>query len=322
MLKVAIGIPTYKDCQRIRNLIASIYTFTDFNQSEFRIVMLDDGTPEEHSYFVDELKELSKYYNIPLIINDKNYGIPYAWNRLTEYYDAEYVMLFNDDVQVCNSNWLKCAVYFLDNNKQAANIGFPLIHIDPKTGKKNEQHPLPDETCDPGRVGAPVGCAFMFRKEIWSRVEQPLQSTPGFPEFFSSFHEETDFGFSVYKLGYHCYMIPFPAVEHWGSQSFANNSELSFREIIDYLPKEEYLDTLKKCQRPLAIPFETHQKIAEQYNKAFRMDYSRMLLAKKWGCKDYWDVPQNEIHERFVYPVQPMNIKWLDNTMNIREKVL
>ena len=95
-MKIAIGIPTYNDHQRIINLITSIYTLTKFD-GDYRMVILDDGTKDEKH--IDGLKELSEKCDIPLILNKENKGIPYSWNRLTEYYDdAEYMVLFNDDI--------------------------------------------------------------------------------------------------------------------------------------------------------------------------------------------------------------------------------
>ena len=106
-MKVAIGIPTYNDYERMTNLIISIFTFT--SRDMFDLVILDDGTKNED--YVGHLKALSEKWDIPLILNDKNYGIPYAWNRLTEYYDHEYVIIFNDDIQIRSRDWLNAFLH-------------------------------------------------------------------------------------------------------------------------------------------------------------------------------------------------------------------
>lgn len=315
-MKIAIGIPTYKDHQRITNLITSIYTLTKFDDN-YSIVMLDDGTKDEKH--IDKLKELSEQCDIPLILNKENKGIPFSWNRLTEYYDdAEYMVLFNDDIQIRSADWLSSILYFLEQNNCGA-VGFPLMHVNPITGKLAEGYNLPNQDSLPGRVGSPVGCSFAFKRELWKNVKQPDGST-GFWENLISFHEETDFGFELAKAGYDSFMLPCPSVEHWGSQTFANNSELSIRVISPYLPKEEYIDFLKKAPQKMSIPADVHIKLAEEKDIAYRMTYSRMMFAKKWGCSDYWDVPQQFVHHMYVDKFPKRIIKWIDFKGNKKEQ--
>ena len=317
-MKIAIGIPTYNDSTRIADLIITLKTFTDFD-GDYSIVMLDDGSEKKEC--IQELKEFGEANDIPVILNGTNQGIPYSWNRLTEYYkDAEYVVLFNDDIQICSPVWLKNIIYFLENNKNAGAVGIPLIHIEPTTGKRNMDLGLPDETVQPGRVGAPVGCSFAFRKSLWEEIKQPDGST-GFWESLKSFYEETDAGFELARAGHPCYMLPTPSCEHWGSMTFASNAELSIRSIIDYLPKDEYLGILEKGQDKLSLPFSKHVEQAEN-GKAFRMDYSRVMFAKKWGCEDKLEVPQVEVHKRYVDVLPKENIKWIDVNGEEREAMI
>lgn len=317
-MKVAIGIPTYRDHKRITNLITSIYTLTKF-EGGYKIVMLDDGTKDEKH--VDKLKELSEQCDIPLIINSENKGIPYSWNRLTEYYDdAEYMVLFNDDIQVCSSRWLEALIYFIESNNNIGVVGWPITHINPLTSMPNSRYNKPNESNPPGRVGAPVGCCFGFKREIWKKVKQPDGSI-GFYESIKSFYEEIDFSFEVWKLGYSNYMLSYPCLEHWGSQTFANNPELSHCELTNILSKEEYIDIMKKAPTSLPIPIERHIELANKYNKAYRMDYARCIFSKKWGCTDFWNTPQVEVHQRYVNN-NKVKIKWIDNNNEFKEEIL
>jgi len=68
-------------------------------------------------------------------------------------------------------------------------------------------------------------------------------------------------------------------MEHWGSQTFGNNRELSLRKICDYYQKEEYINILNKHRRKLALLIKEHIQAAEQ-GLAYRMDYSRIMFAK------------------------------------------
>jgi GT2 family glycosyltransferase len=309
MAKVSIGVPTYNDNQRIRDLFTTLVMYTDFPEDQYKLVMLDDGTQDKTK--VEGLRELSEEFGIPLIENQKNEGIPYSWNRLTEYHEAEYVIIFNDDIQFKDSKWLRNFVYFMDNNQHAGAAGFPLVHIDPVTGNRNMNIDLPDENVNPGRVGSPVGCAFGFRQALWKQIKQPDGST-GFWEALVSFHEELDFGFEIAKLGFGCYMLPTPSVEHWGSMTFSKNAELSVRKIIEYLPREEYLDIMRRGIERLALPYKEHARAANEQDLAYRMDYSRVMFAKKWNSEDKWRYPQEQVHRQYVDTLPKVNVKWID----------
>ena len=315
MIKVAIGVPTYNDNERIRDLFTTLMMYTDFPEDQFDLVMLDDGTRDQEK--VEGLRELSEEFGIPLIENKRNEGIPYSWNRLTEHYDAEYVVLFNDDIQIKDSKWLHHFVYFMDNNPHAGAAGFPLVHIDPVTGSRNMNLDLPNESVNPGRVGSPVGCAFGFRKALWEKIKQP-DGTTGFWEDLVSFYEELDFGFEIAKGGQGCYMLPTPSVEHWGSMTFSKNVELSVRKIVDYIPREEYLAIMKEGGDKLSLPYSTHLEVA-QANAAYRMDYSRVMFAKKWGSEDKWKHPQEKAHRDYVDVLPSVLVKWIDTDGKERE---
>jgi len=301
-MKIAIGMPTYNDYERINNLLKSIIEVTDYDLSDVKIVVLDDGTPDKNK--VEKLKEVCDRYKVDFIKHDKNRGIPAAWNSLTRHFNSEYMILFNDDIRICNKDWLKCFIYFLDNNPKIASIGFPLIQIDVNTGKMRDSVALNYDN-NPGRVGSPVGCSFGFRRKAFDEVG-------GFWEKLRSFYEETMYHFEILeKTGLYSYMIPYPAVEHWGSQTFAKNFELNVQDPIPELPLEEYVEIMLKkypIERIIPIP-----------GKVYRMDYSRVLFAKKFNCQDYWDMPQVEVHHRLLDGKPAMKVKWLDKNMEEKE---
>jgi GT2 family glycosyltransferase len=316
-MKISIGAPTYNDSSRIQGLFTTLITYTQTDN--YNLVMLDDGTKNKDK--VNELKELGEELSIPLILNDSNRGIPYSWNRLTEFYeDTDYMILFNDDIQISSSSWLENIIYFLENNEHVGSAGMSLVHIDPNTGKRNMNLDLPNEDVQPGKVGCAVGCAFAFKKFIWKDIKQEDGST-GFWEALVSFYEELDFGFELAKRGYASYMIPSPPCEHWGSRTFANNAELSVRPFIDYLPRDEYLSILEAGQDKLPMPLDKYKEQASN-GLAYRMDYSRIMFAKKWGCKDKMNCPQEEVHKKYVDVMPKKNTKWIDKNGNKQEALL
>ena len=294
-VKIGIGAPTYNSTQRLEQLLTSMELYKDINY-DTKCVILDDGTP--NMQMREDVHGLALRFGVDFIQHDQNKGIPAAWNSLTNYFkDIDYMVLFNDDICICNEHWLKCVVYALDNNPKVAVVGYPLIQIDPVTSLPNNNYSMPNLDANPGRVGACVGCSFAFRKSVFTQVG-------GFNELLRSFYEETLFGFEVAKLGYYSVMLPYPPIEHRGSQTFAANFELNItKPNPDICSMDEYVDIMKqKYPMERIVPVSGH---------VYRMDYSRVIFAKLLGCSDYWDKPQCEAHDRLVTPLPKINFKYL-----------
>lgn len=304
--KIMIGAPTYNSYTRIRDLLTSIQLYTNYNKDDYKIVIVDDGTPDKN--IVEQLRQICKDFNVSLIEHSENLGIPAAWNSLTRYYDCEYIILLNDDIQICDPNWLKCMIYFFENNENVGSVGYPLYHMNLVTRKMHPNFPSPNLDTVPGVVGAPVGCAFSFKRSIFDEVN-------GFWSELFSFHEETDFGFECNRRGYRCYMLPYPPMEHWGSQTFSQNFILSIRKPDeDILPMEQY--------RKIMFQKYDEKRIEPIPGHVYRMDYSRVMFALKWGCKDLIDNPSIEVHRKLVDPIPKRKVKWLDKNMNEQEAIV
>ena len=300
-VKVGIGAPTYNSVARLEQLLTSIELYRS-NDYEYRIVILDDGTPNQEKR--DGVRDLAIRFGVDFIQHKNNEGIPSSWNDLSNHFkDIDIMFLFNDDICLCNENIFKCTVYALQNNEKVAVVGYPLIQIDPITGLQNKNYSLPDYSSRPGKVGAVVGCSFAFKKKIFDQIGY-------FDRNIRSFYEETDQGFRVAQAGYYSIMLPYPPVEHRGSMTFSSNYELNLQCVDDSIfTANEYYDIMiKKYPKERIFPVEGQQCV-------YRMDYSRAYFAKKWGCKDFWDCPQSEVHERLVTPLPKINFKYLDKDL-------
>ena len=307
--QILLGIPTYKDYYRVDTLLSSLEDVTSPEDYErLNIVVLDDGTPDQDT--VEGLREACQYHKVGFIQHHQNKGIPSAWNSLARAGTEDIIILFNDDIMLCNPDWVKCIEYFLRHNEMVGGVGFPLIQVAADGTRSNEASAgiMANNWGDkPGRCGAPVGCSFGFTREAFSLVD--------FPERYKSFQEESNWGFRLAEKGWLSYMLHYPPMEHHGSQTFAQNPELSFCkfEIGD---KDEYKAVLRKCclHQP---DFIAHSlKLLDEQNIVYRMDYSRYLMAKEWGVLDSYDCPQVPIHKRIVDPWEPRLIRWLDGNLN------
>jgi hypothetical protein len=312
--KISIGVPTYNDFMRVNNLLTSIFLFTP-TKFNFKVVVLDDGTPDKEC--VQKLKEVCDSFGVHFIEHESNKGIPVSWNDLTKTYDdCDIQILFNDDICINDKNWLDSVIYFFDNNENVGSIGWNLIQIDPNTSSPNKNYSLPNYDVPPGRVGSPVGCCFAFLREHWKQVTYP-DGSYGFPELIRSFYEETWFNFEQWKRGWWSFHVPYPAQEHWGSQTFGKNAILAVTEFNDYLKKEEYINIIKNCPSKMSLTIEQHVELAEKHNLAYRMDYSRAIFAKYWGVEDFWHVPQVKVHDEIlkINDFARRKIKYLDKNM-------
>lgn len=314
-IKIAIGAPTYNSVERLQNLLTSIEFYTAYDKSSYKIVILDDGTPDLNKR--KDLAEMTLRYDIGFIQHEKNEGIPKSWNDLTDFYDAELVILLNDDVEICNANWLESFVYLMDNNPRVGSASFPIVHIDPVTGLSRKDLPIPSEENLPGKVGGPLGCCFGFRKDLWGKIVN-IDGSTGYYVDLVSFYEEISFGFELAKMGYYTVHLATPLFHHLGSLTFGLNPELSVREIGKYISKEDYLNKLRE-NKDLWIPFEKHEQLALKENYVLRMDYARMLFAKQWGCTDWISSPQVEVHKKYVDTLPKLRIKYLDKDLNKKE---
>lgn len=301
--KIGIGAPTYNSVKRLEMLLSSIELY-GLDGYDARIVILDDGS--QNFEMRKGVEELALRFGVDFIQHEKNEGIPKSWNDLTNHFkDIDYMLLLNDDICICNENWLKCVVYALDNNPKVAVIGYPLIQIDPLTSLLNKNYNLPDFSNPPGRVGACVGCSFMFKKEIFNKIGN-------FDQNIRSFYEETDWGFRVAKADYYSVMLPYPPMEHRGSMTFSSNIELNVMKPDDTICSMEKYKEIMSKRYPI-------ERIEPYPGMVYRMDYSRVYFAMKYGCDDFWDKPQCSVHELLVTPLPKINFKYLNKDLQERE---
>jgi GT2 family glycosyltransferase len=270
MARILVGAPTYNTEGRLPTLFESYHALTPPAwKKDCLLVGLDDGSPNDRAR--DEAKLACLDNGAEFIQHETNRGIPAAWNSLARFAETEFTVIFNDDIEIIDASWLQAAVFFLEQNPIVGVVGWPTINMDPVT--KEVYYRQDEDAEEPGACGAPVGCAFAFRRADFDAVG-------GFWEELISFYEETDFGFEMWKLGRRNYMLPWPAVTHWHSQTFAKNPELNVTEL-------------------------------EDGTTIGRMDRSRRMFAEKWGCPLDTDSPQNMLHEKYLDPTEAVPLTWL-----------
>ena len=100
---IAIVIPTKNHATRLKILLDSIFSLTDY--PSYSINLVDNGSSE---------KEVSRYYaelekktNVRIIHYDKDFNYSEAINLGVKSSDSELVLLMNNDMKVVDSQWLR-----------------------------------------------------------------------------------------------------------------------------------------------------------------------------------------------------------------------
>lgn len=241
MVKTLVGIPTYNGAYRVDWLLQSISMRTPAG-ADYKIIVADDSGRPEHQEKTRDIVEKWKH-NIPveLLINDKNLGLSSTWNRIVKSQDSTHVILINDDIIVAQ-DWLETMVYFLDNNPKAGSVshycyfitkedipkllsgpGAIVVPRDPFTKVPNQKYS--DEREYPGRVMAPAGCFFGFRRTIYNEIG-------GFDGNYYAFYEESDFGTTLASRGYPTYMLCYPKNWHLWSATFGEAPEIPASDVM------------------------------------------------------------------------------------------
>jgi len=251
MNRIQIGISTYNDYKYLALLLQSIRWYTYLDDEAFDLVVCDDGTQDEKVR--EKTAKVAARYGAGFIRHELNQGIPATWNHLAEALGgtSEIIVLLNNDLLV-PPNWLKVAVHFLDANKDNPQVGscfwnpinrvpygamkaiLPLLgHTLFSTADQltNDdlgyltQHGVSNVSSKQGegqglgRVMAPCGCCFAFRREVWK------QAGP-FDERLTSFHEEIDWGTRCASLGKASFGFAYPRPYHTHGYTFGANVEL------------------------------------------------------------------------------------------------
>lgn len=236
MPEVAIGVTTYNGASRAGNLFHSIGQRTP-KSIDWQVVLVDDGSPNVH-----QTRELAKLWKDSLrltyIEHGRNRGISAGWNTAARALDCKYVVLINDDV-IVSKGWLESLVFALEHSPQVGVVGmswhaFVLgdvhqlikepdsdLYAAPRDplSKVEDLNRRGFEDCNPGRVMAPTGQLFAFRRADFDRLG-------GFDENYLSFYEETDFGTALARDGKIGLQINWPHCWHMWSATFTASPEL------------------------------------------------------------------------------------------------
>ena len=247
MAKITVGIPVYNRGSALVNLLQNLRQRTPAD-IDYEIVVVDDsGRPQHREIVLGACRQ----YGATFVPHEKNRGVAAGWNTIVKSgKNSEFVVILNDDVFVAK-DWLSYMTYALENNPKVGSFGMncrfiakgdaaeivkgpdakviPLnVHWRGSELIRNERFlSMPvEEDGPPGRVMAPTGCFFGFRREIYDLVG-------GFDERYFAFYEETEFGVACAYRGYPSFVLGVPDHNyHMWSASFGSAPEIDAGSIM------------------------------------------------------------------------------------------
>lgn len=211
---ITIVIPNYNGNKYLRDCLESIYkqTYTDYE-----IIIIDNGSTDG-SY-----EWLSVYKDIIFQQLDKNYGFSRAVNEGIKFAKGEYVLLLNNDTEICQG-FLEALLEVMEKDQKIFGVSSKMIQYHDKTliddagdeytvvgwgYKRGDGNSINDFTKEERVFSACAGAA-LYRKEVFDKIGY-------FDENFFAYMEDVDISYRANIYGYKNMYAPEAKVYHIGS---------------------------------------------------------------------------------------------------------
>lgn len=235
---VSVIIVNYRSAHIVERAVGSVFSGT----GEIEVIIVDNtSSPEE----AGKLREISKSYNVTLVLNRENRGFAAASNQAFHRSKGEFVLLLNPDAYVLSS-CLDTLTGFLNANPGAGAVS-PMVCWDDGMRYLFPHYPYPSplrdvcgrlarasktfssiyslgerkrnlklwRSADPVRVKNLHGGVMMIRRSAAERAGGL------FDERFFLFYEDTDLCFRLRKKGHSLYVLPGAKAVH----NYCHNQE-------------------------------------------------------------------------------------------------
>ena len=214
---VSVVIPVHNKFEVTYNCLASLLLAP--NRASFEVIIVDDGSSDRT---VDLASLVS---GLTVLRNDVSIGFVRSCNRGAAAMRGEYLVLLNNDTEVCAA-WLDELLSVFGANPAAGLVGSKLLY---PNGRLQEAGGIifRDQCWNYGRDDNPhdprynytreadyiSGAAIMLPRAIWRELE-------GFAEVFApAYYEDADLAMRVRRSGRKVFYAPFSQVIHFEGQS-------------------------------------------------------------------------------------------------------
>ena len=218
MIEVSVVIPNYNGMKYIEKCLDSIYRVQRPEDPAMEVLVVDNGSADGSRELVEE-----KFPQVRMVALDDNYGFCGAVNAGIKASKAPFVILLNNDTEVCEgfvAELLKC----IKKSPKIFSCEAKMIQLYDKTllddagdfycalgwafargkGKPAESYGRSDE------IFACCGGAAIYRKSVFDEIGL-------FDEEHFAYLEDIDIGYRAKRRGYHNMYTPRAKVYHAGS---------------------------------------------------------------------------------------------------------
>lgn len=230
--EVSIIIPVHNKFELTYHCIASL--ILSENRCSYEVIVVDDCSTDQTTELADIVD------NVRIIVNTENLGFLRNCNKAALAAKGQYVVLLNNDTEVCN-RWLDEMLDVFRRYDRVGAVGSKLIYPD---GKLQEAGGIVWDNGQPwnlGRNGNPhdpqwsytrqvdyiSGAALMLPKTVWDEVGGLSD------EFAPAYYEDTDLAFKVREAGYRTVYCPHSEVIHFEGMSHGRDTSSGFKKYQD-----------------------------------------------------------------------------------------
>jgi GT2 family glycosyltransferase/3'-phosphoadenosine 5'-phosphosulfate sulfotransferase (PAPS reductase)/FAD synthetase len=240
---VSIIIPVLNHWEYTQRCLQSVLANT--HEVSYEVIVVDNGSSDCTE------EQLSRVKGITVIRNERNEGYGQANNQAALQAKGEYLMFLNNDTEPLQG-WLSELVSSAEAIPEAGAVGAKLIYPDGKLQEAggvifSDGYSLtfgtgdsPDEEiynvmCE---VDYCSGASLLVRKRLFVALG-------GFDRRYAlAYHEDTDLGFSLRKMGYKVIYNPHAVVVHYKSATALSSSVSHYYEINRRRFVEKWKDEL------------------------------------------------------------------------------
>jgi len=227
---VSILIPVHNKFEYTYHCLASI--FLQGNKCSYEIIIIDDCSTDQ----TKEIKNIIE--NVKVISNQENLGFLRSCNKAAKVAKGKYIVLLNNDTEVC-FGWLDELFDVFKRFKKVGAVGAKLINADaslqeaggiiwdngqPWNLGRNENSFSPEwnyvRKCD-----YLSGAALMISAEAWRQVDGLSD------EFAPCYYEDTDLAFKLREKGYSTLYCPHAEVIHFEGVSHGKDTSSGLKRF-------------------------------------------------------------------------------------------
>ncbi len=209
---IGIGISTKN---RWKDLAVTLEHLRDDGLDCLETIVIDDGSDTPAP---DEM--LKRFQWVKFVRFEQSQGYITQRNRLGRLLSTEFYLSLDDDSFPVRGD-LGAASAWLHDHPEVAALALRIIFAE-------EPLPADSDKAEPVLVKDFIGCGFILRREMFL-------SLGGFEERLYFYHEEPEYCFRTFQLGYQTYLYPSIVIRHMVtsiSRNFGTRTRYFIRNVV------------------------------------------------------------------------------------------